>query len=250
MKNSGSYRKGFTLMETVIAIGVLAVLLTGFLAVFTPAAQGIQRSIDTQQADRLASTLERELVTYREGSDNLGSGIPSSSTTPTGFDKAFDWMLNGNNADQAIIVYQYRGSTSDMRADGTPQPHISIEGEPGETYTVQTIARRLDILLQPEYVNDIKASEGRMFFVKPQQLVFENGELMPTDDTDELQFLDPDGNLVSVTNPNDYLDAVISFSAAFHTIPGKNETYLRNQFSTLFDNANNPVFTRNLSVRR
>ena len=37
----------FTLMETVIAIGVLAVLLTGFMAVFTPAAQGIRRSISS-----------------------------------------------------------------------------------------------------------------------------------------------------------------------------------------------------------
>ena len=59
--------EGFTLMETVIAIGVLAVLLTGFLAVFTPAAQGIRRSISSQQADRLASTLEIELTTSRLG---------------------------------------------------------------------------------------------------------------------------------------------------------------------------------------
>ena len=50
-------------METVIAIGVLAVLLTGFMIVFAPAAAGIRKSINVQEADRLASTLEQELVT-------------------------------------------------------------------------------------------------------------------------------------------------------------------------------------------
>jgi type II secretory pathway pseudopilin PulG len=40
-------RAAFTLTETVIAIGVLAVVLTGFIAVFTPAAQGIRRAISS-----------------------------------------------------------------------------------------------------------------------------------------------------------------------------------------------------------
>ncbi|MCP5533718.1 MAG: prepilin-type N-terminal cleavage/methylation domain-containing protein, partial [Akkermansiaceae bacterium] len=38
-------RRGFTLLETVIAIGVLAVLLTGFILVFAPAAAGIKKAI-------------------------------------------------------------------------------------------------------------------------------------------------------------------------------------------------------------
>ena len=50
-------QSGFTLLETVIAIGVLAVLLTAFMYAFGPAMSGIRRAINIQEADRLASTL-------------------------------------------------------------------------------------------------------------------------------------------------------------------------------------------------
>ena len=54
-------RNGFTLMETLLAIAVVAVLLSSFLAVFGPATSGIRQSISAQDADRLASALEHEL---------------------------------------------------------------------------------------------------------------------------------------------------------------------------------------------
>ncbi|MEP2775433.1 MAG: prepilin-type N-terminal cleavage/methylation domain-containing protein [Luteolibacter sp.] len=236
---SAPFRAGFTLMETVIAIGVLAVLLTGFLAVFTPAAQGIRRSIDAQQADRLASSLEREMVTLREGE--------KTATITTGFAKAFDWLQKGNDPTKAILVYQYRGDTSSMRADGTPDPLITIDGQPGDTYTVQTMARRLD---DPQLEDDIKAIEGRMFFVKPEQLVFTGGQ-MKTDGAGKLQYLNSSGSLTVAADSASYLDAVIAFSAEFHSIPSKNITYLKSTgFKDLFANAKNPVFTRNLAVRR
>ncbi|MCU0752004.1 MAG: type II secretion system GspH family protein, partial [Akkermansiaceae bacterium] len=100
MKPSHPCRKrGFSLIETVIAIGVLAVLLTGFMIVFAPAAAGIRKSINVQEADRLATTLEQELVTFRTG-DPGGNG----------FGKAFTWIKDSNNANTALLIYQYRGS--------------------------------------------------------------------------------------------------------------------------------------------
>ena len=60
-------RHGFTLMETVIAIGVVAVLLTTFLAVFGPASAGIRRALSAQEAGRLTNSLERELSSLRRG---------------------------------------------------------------------------------------------------------------------------------------------------------------------------------------
>src|SRR6186997_3210493 len=95
--NSTSCPRGFTLLETVIAIGVLAVLLTGFMVVFTPAAEGIRKSINVQQADRLASALEQELVTLHDKS------------YPTGFDKSYEWIKDSDKAASALMVYQYRG---------------------------------------------------------------------------------------------------------------------------------------------
>jgi type II secretory pathway pseudopilin PulG len=228
-------RPAFTLTETVIAIGVLAVLLTGFIAVFTPAAQGIRRSISSEQADRLATTLEMELATLRKGQE--------APDPATGFDKAFNWIKEGNTPATAILVYQYRGDPATIRPDGTPAPKVQITGKPGVNYIVQSMARRLT---DAELENDLKAIEGSVFFVKPTQLVFTAGELKP-------------GNPGTIANadatPADnsslYKEAVIAFSAEFHNVPTKSLAYLKSAtFTTRFNSANKPIFTRNLAVRR
>lgn len=233
-----SLSKGFTLMETVIAIGVLAVLLTGFIAVFTPAAQGIRRSISSQQADRLATTLERELVTLRTGQSN--------NSAKTGFEKAFDWIDKADGATDAIFVYQYRGDPKDIRADGTPKPKNKIEGQPGQDYTVQSIARRAN---EPEFKDDLKAIEGAVFYVKPTQLVYKTNEMV----------LGTIGSIANKAGENpanpttaaDYKDAVIAFSAEFYSVPSKAEAYITGaEFKKRFDTAKRPVFSRNLAVRR
>ena len=231
---------GFTLTETVIAIGVLAVLLTGFIAVFTPAAQGIRRSISSEQADRLTTALEMELTTLRKGQE--------TPEPATGFDKAFDWIRGGNAAATAIFVYQYRGDPTSTRADGTPEPKSAITGEPGKDYIVQSMARRLG---DAELVKDLTAIEGSVFFVKPIQLVFESGELKPGK-AGEIAFFEgaPPAKTVATTSAA-YKEAVIAFSAEFHNVPTKSIAYLKSStFATRFGNASKPVFTRNLAVRR
>ena len=89
MKNQVGLRRrdtrgGFTLIESVIAIGVVAILLTTFLAVFGPASQSIRRSISVQEADRLQSALEREFQILREGPDDK-------------FQTAFEKSVTGKN---------------------------------------------------------------------------------------------------------------------------------------------------------
>ncbi len=237
-KKKGSLSSGFTLMETVIAIGVLAVLLTGFIAVFTPAAQGIRRSISAQQADRLATTLERELVTLRDGQLN--------GTAATGFEKAFNWIDNADGAANAIFVYQYKGDPSNIRADGTPEPTTGDLGQPGKDYTLQSIARRASETA--EFQKDLGAIEGAIFYVKPIQLVYDNDKMVL-------------GTLGTVADPKtnapvgaaiDYKDAVIAFSAEFYSLPTKSPAYFQPSggFTKRFDTATRPVFTRNLAVRR
>ena len=109
--------RGFTLLETVIAIGVLAVLLTGFMVVFTPAADGIRKSINVQQADRLVSVLESELVSGR-----------STMAGNTPFDTALNRIKESSEPDNAIFVYQYRADLSTPRSDGTYNPLVSVAG--------------------------------------------------------------------------------------------------------------------------
>jgi type II secretory pathway pseudopilin PulG len=228
----------FTLMETVIAIGVLAVLLTGFMAVFTPAAQGIRRSISSEQAARLTTTLENELATLRKGQET-----PEPATA---FDKAFNWIKEGNKSTSAIpiFVYQYRGNPTSIRADGTPSPMTTITGEPGKNYIVQSMARRLT---DAELANDLNAIEGSVFFVKPTQLLFTAGELKPVDPIDIYS-----ANGMVAANAAAYKEAVIAFSAEFHNVPTKSIGYLKSAaFTTRFKSTTiKPIFTRNLAVRR
>jgi prepilin-type N-terminal cleavage/methylation domain-containing protein len=230
-----SRQRGFTLLETVIAIGVLAVLLTGFMVVFAPAAEGIRKSINIQHADRLASTLERELVTPRE------------TNNKTGFDKAFEWIKGSSSATDALLIYQYRGSVSDLRSDDkTPTPVPNIQGKnAGSDYVVVPMVRlRSDTT---KLKADLDAVEGAVYVVKCTQLVFNAGGLT-LGKPGEIK--DPKDGPVS-DKSDAYPEAVIAFSAEFHQLPSKSYDYVSGAaFSNRFANAKNPVFTRNLAVRR
>ena len=231
-------RAAFTLTETVIAIGVLAVVLTGFIAVFTPAAQGIRRSISSEQADRLTTTLEMELATLRKGQE-----APDPTTS---FDKAFKWIQEGNKPANAIFVYQYRGDPTNTRPDGTPEPMSEISGEPGKDYIVQSMARRIT---DTELEKDLKALEGSVFYVKPTQLIFVGGELKAGTAG---KIMNADTPATEAADATAYKEAVIAFSAEFHSVPTKSIAYLKSTtFTTRFNSTTNkPIFTRNLAVRR
>jgi prepilin-type N-terminal cleavage/methylation domain-containing protein len=238
--NSHRLRSGFTLLETVIAIGVLAVLLTGFMVVFTPAADGIRKSINVQQADRFASTLEEELVTPR-----IGSG--GQMDFRTGFDKSFDWIMGSQNVANALVVYQYRGRPNNLRPDGTPTPEPNAIGRlPGRDYiVVSTVRRRND----PRFAEDLAALEGAVYVVKCTQLVFGANGLILSPQPGSIR--DPKPNGGAAARPDDYPEAVIAFTADFHMMPSKDPGfYTGSAFNTRFQNARNPVFSRNLAVRR
>jgi len=152
-----NHRPAFTLMETVIAIGVLAVLITAFLAVFGPATEGIRRSINVQDADRMVATLEKELSILRETTDGKST---------TAFDKAFDWIRDSNKDQTLIMVYQYRGDPDDLRNDGTMAPFTGNDGVAGKDYVVQSIARLRNDLV---FLEDLKVLVGRAQDVRPFQ---------------------------------------------------------------------------------
>ena len=231
-------RRGFTLIETVIAIGVLAVLLTGFIIVFTPAADGIRKTISTQQADRLTSALEQELVTLR--------GSTETTEFKTGFNKAYTFIKESNAADEALLVYQYRGDLeAERRSDGSLEPKSSIDGKlPGEDYLVVPMARRLSDAI---FIEDLAAVEGPVYLVKPTQLIYDANQLVLGEPG---QIKNPkDGSAAATADA--YTEAVIAFAAEFHPMPTNAAGYFKGpEFAKKFAKAKTPVFTRNLAVRR
>lgn len=233
-----THRTGFTLMETVIAIGVLAVLLTAFIAVFAPAAQGIRKAISVQEADRLAYTLEQELTTLRDR---------ESTDYATGFEKAYEWIEGAAPGGDPLFVYQYRGDPDSVRSDGTLEPYTGAEGVAGQDFIVQSMVRR-----QSDGQNleaDLEALEGQIYTVVLTQLVFDGGELIRgTPGSIEDPTPDDGDDGAGGEGAEGYPEAVIAFAAEFHALRSSAIGYIQNQFDP--NDLEKPVFTRNLAVRR
>ena len=240
MKSSfNRMRRGFTLMETVIAIGVLALLLTAFLAVFGPATTGLRKAISVQEADRLAAALERELVTLRPGTTN---------DYKTGFDKAYQWIeAASSESDASIFLYQYRGTPDEIRSDGSMEPYTAGGGVAGKDFIVQPAVRKRD---DPLFLKDLEALDGRIFTTKLTQLEFDNGQLVKRED--EGINNDPNGTDESLggTGSDAYVEAVIAFAAEFFIVPNSDPNYVKPGGKFTPENLTKPVFTRNLAVRR
>jgi prepilin-type N-terminal cleavage/methylation domain-containing protein len=232
-------KSGFTLMESVIAIGVLAVMLTAFMAVFGPATRGIRRAINVQEVDRLTSALEKELSTNRPGAT-------TGSEALTSFHKAYDWILNSHTAATTVFAYQYRGNPNQLRRDGTMEPYTAQNGQAGRDYIVQPMFRRRSDAL---FASDLAALEGRVFFVKMTQLRVDgvNGLVLGTAG----QIVIPTGSTALTGSGADaFPEAVIPFTAEFFEIQTTDPAFLRTGGRFAQTNYRTPVFSRNIAVRR
>lgn len=240
------HSKGFTLAESVIALGILVVLITGFLAVFGPATDAIRRTLSGEEASRLQDTLQNELTTLRgERERNIYD--------EDSFRKTFDWISRSNSPGGSILLYNYRANPGSTRDDGTLERYDGNTGVAGQDFIVQPMARRLDDdLLQV----DLESVEGRVFFVKLAQLVNTDGAWRTTVDPRETgaeselsKIVDPydDGERDFSTSPSEFPEAVVVVEASFFSLPTNTFQYI-----STFDPTNftRPVFTRNLGILR
>lgn len=243
MRRSLKHPGGFTLMETVIAIGVVAVLLTTFLAVFGPASQSIRRAISSEDANRLQSALERELQILREGTDEKFD---------TSFEKAFDWILNSGESDKAVLLYNYRGDPDSIRKDGSFEPYTAENGVSGKDFVLQPAVRRRGDA-DSELEEDLEAIEGQAFYVRMTQLVMENNQLIQGK---EGEIVEPYGGGQAFTEATEFPEAVIIFNADFYLLPSNTLNYINNldlndeDGDGRPDSLGRPLFSRNLAVRR
>jgi hypothetical protein len=178
---------------------------------------------------------------------------PRGNDPTPGFSKAFESIKKSTTAaNDALLVYQYRcDPTGQPRSDGTPPPIANINGKlPGkfgkDGYSVQTILRRRsDTQL---FTEDLPAVEGGVYLVKCTQLIFDTTSgALKLGTAGQIQDPKKGGG---DTNVNDYPEAVIAFAADFYTLPAKSEAYFTSKFADTFTKVKNPVFSRNLAVRR
>lgn len=235
--NSPRLKKGFTLAESVIALGILVVLITGFLAVFGPAAKTIKKTLSTDEASRLQATLEWELTTVREGREK-------QKYQGSAFRKAIEWISQSEEPGETILIYKYRALPGETRTDGTLEPAERELGLAGEDFIIQPMVRRLS---DPLVEEDLQVVEGRVFFVKLRQLIFEGEGLRVTDEAGTI--VDPnDPGQDYATTPEAYPEAVVAFEAEYYNLPTTSYQFL----TTVFDpnNFTRPIFARNLAVTR
>lgn len=230
-------RRGFTLAEVVIAIGILVVLITGFLAVFGPAARTIKKTLSTDEASRLQNTLVLELTTIRDGGEREQyQGDP--------FLKAIDWISESEDQGETIMVYKYRAVPGQIRQDGSLQPAGRQLGISGQDFIVEPMVRRLS---DPLIEEDFQSLEGRVFFVKLRQLISGQDGFTVSDQPG--QIVDPyQPGIDYSNNPQAYPEAVIAFQAEYFNAPTVNMNFLKGEFDPT--NFNRPIFSRNLTVRR
>ncbi|MFT5632857.1 MAG: Tfp pilus assembly protein PilV [Rubritalea sp.] len=219
-------RKGFSLVEVAIAMGVVTLLLTTFLGVFGPAQKNIQRALSTKDASRMKDTLSNEMSILRS----------SDTAFTSSFEKAFKMIKNSHDSNKAVIMYQYRADTaanSDSDGDGILSAYLATDGIQGKDYIIQTAVRTLGSSTTIE--DELKAVNGPVFAIRMTQLVrdpdstatklilsawADAGDVPIAGITDPdspdtgNKYPDPDGK--DATDPkDDYPKAVIAFRAEF-----------------------------------
>ena len=249
MRKNISSRKGFSLVEVVIAIGLVAVLLTTFMAVFGPAQKNINRALGVADANRLVHTLENEMAILRPGED---------ADYTSAFDKAFEWILDSPSEANAIIVYQYQALPNSENPDGTLKAAdiTLINGDaklPGVDYITQTVARRIDQSTTLGEELSPGVVQGKVYAVRMTQLV-KGGTGLSLGEPGKIEYLkDGETSPTEAADSTEYEDAYITLQVEFFTLPNNLFNYVSNGGEVngwSFDKLGSPVATQNIAVRR
>ena len=231
---------GFTLIETVLSIGIFSTFIVIFLAIFGFATGSLDDSIDSQEADRLVSTLGRELSIIRADEVDSEVGIT------TAFDKAYHWIqMSSLGEDGMLFVYSYEGNPNQVRPDGSLEPVLAGVG--GDTVATAAVHFVKGGNLPDEMLDELDSLSSPVFLVRLNQLVYEGGELTNGEPgiTPPREGQTP---LPGATNAADaYPEAVIAFTAEFYQLASGSPEFLANLD---LKKLKRPLFSRPMTVRR
>jgi len=187
---SRSKVRGFTIVEIVVAIGLVALLLSAVLGLMGISAFKIDKALSKKDGQRMAAAISVELNNVSGADIESDIDIPSRLKFSSPLQKVGVWKEASDTVEEAIIVYNYavhpvlrdaaasvdppvEGGSID---DGTYAP-FNLRAEPdaiaGIDYFVITVARRLSdgdqtIGSETGYFQDAANSAivGNVFLVK------------------------------------------------------------------------------------
>lgn len=231
---------GFTLVETAIAMGMVAIMISAFMVAFGPALKGIKKSISAKEASRMADALEHELSVVRAG-----------ETYATAFDKGFWWIMqSASDNNNPVLIYQYRGNPASVRTDGTLNPYTGSGTIPGVDYVIQTSVRRLNDTFHQSKIQAELAPRvlvGKVYYVKMTQLRYDaNGDMVDTTSPNNITTLHPAHD--NTATPSAYTDPVLPFRAKIYALPNVLFSWIDGTFSV--GSPGTPVLTKNMAVSR
>ena len=249
MKSESFLRRfrGFTLMETLLAIALVGVMLSIFLTVFVPARGLVRQALTRQESERIVGILRAEINTIR-ADEYAGKGVAQSSENQykSAFDKGFYWLRKTSQPSKAIVIFSYRADfTKPARADGTFPAVAAGKSAPGESAQLVTIACPMD---DPIHRDDIRDAVGPVFLVKMTQLQLKGDGVY--------QAVNAPGVISEANSPEKYMSepgsrdawggALFCRADFYHMSPPNPARYKGKKWKKL----GRPLFSANLSFHR
>ena len=248
MKTSRSpKRKGFTIIETLIAIGVIGVLLSIFLTLFVPAKSMVRAALTRQESEKLTSVLRAELDTLRP--HETASANAKRSTDKeyiSAFDKAFYWFSKSRKPSSALVIFSYRADTSKpLRKNGSYPALRGNRNIPSNNGQIMTVACSMD---DGSFKNEIRNSIGPVFIVKMTQLVPQNnGDFKLSNKPGFIEQARTPGEFASAENAALPWGAIVYYRAEFYQMSPPDPA----RYSTRkWEGMGKPLFSANMSFRR
>lgn len=243
MKKTFSALRGFTLMETLLAVALVGVMLSIFLTVFVPARGLVRRALTRQEAERITSVLRAEINTLRP--DEIG-GKTSPTTYRTPFEKGFYWLKKTARPSDSIVVFTYRADLSKSpRADGSYPAVPANKAVPGKNMQLVAMACPMD---DPVHRDDIRDAVGPVFLVKMTQLALKgNGQYEPLRNPGQVKEAQGPGEFVSKPDAVDAWGGVLFCRADFYLMSSPNPARYKGK---KWEKLGTPIFSSNLSFRR
>ncbi len=252
-------KSGFTLVETVLAIGLIGVLIVLFVAMFYPSRKTIQAALTIQEADRLVNALTDELSIVRKPElAPANAKISSQTRYVSAFDKAYYWMQQTERPGTTILIYSYRGDLEKpKREDGSLPLFEGQEYLPGKNSVLVTTAC---LATNKSRLEDLRSAVGTIFAVRMSQIVIDENKSEFKYVVSDVpgQIGNPYMRQTRIKKPEEYMydpknrdqpswGAGVMYKAEFFQVQLQDPEMLKNMN---WEQLKTPAFSRNLIFRR